>query len=119
MDPRCPGLSGNKGSLDSKLVRCSKCGNMVELFGDEVRVRCRCGQWVFGEALPACFQWCESAKQCMGTIEDFSQLMQKIEGAPDLEEQKRRLHELRMRIDAATEKCSNPEEREQRDDQRD
>jgi len=50
------------------MVACPSCGREVELFDDEPRVRCRCGQFVYHKAMPACVQWCASAQLCLGEV---------------------------------------------------
>ena len=108
---KCPGLSSGKGNLDSSLVECPGCGHEVEMFGDEFRVHCRCGKWVYSKALPSCFQWCDSAQQCLGTVDDFRPTLRKIQGAPDQERQKKRLEKLRRQIEDCLEGCADPQTR--------
>ena len=46
---------------------CPKCGAEVELFSDELRIKCRkCGEYVHKEKVPSCIEWCASARQCLG-----------------------------------------------------
>jgi len=62
---RCPGQDGRK--LRVAIYKCPECGEDVEIFSDESRVRCqKCKQWVYREKTPSCIEWCASAKQCMG-----------------------------------------------------
>jgi len=54
-------------NLRSALYKCPSCGNEVEMFSDELRIRCRkCKQFVYKENTPSCIDWCPSAKQCLG-----------------------------------------------------
>ncbi len=65
MPGRCPGMDSR--NLKVSLHRCPECGAEVEIFSDELRVRCqRCGTPVYREAAPACISWCASARQCLG-----------------------------------------------------
>src|SRR4030065_833100 len=65
MNTRCPGQDMRK--LRAALYKCPKCGNEVEMFSDELRIKCRkCGEYVYKEQTPSCIEWCPSAKQCLG-----------------------------------------------------
>ncbi len=49
------------------MYTCSKCGAEVEIFSDELRVRCyKCKEFVYKEMTPSCIDWCGSAKECLG-----------------------------------------------------
>jgi len=62
---RCPGHSDR--ILRAAIYLCPQCGNEVEIFSDEARVRCRrCGQHVYRERTPSCIEWCAAARQCLG-----------------------------------------------------
>ena len=62
---RCPGQDSR--NLRVELHRCPNCGYEVEIFSDEIKVRCpRCGENVFREKTPSCIDWCASARQCLG-----------------------------------------------------
>jgi ribosomal protein S27AE len=62
---RCPGQDGR--NLTASIHICPNCGAEVEMFSDEVRVRCRgCGAWVEKEAVPSCIEWCVQARACIG-----------------------------------------------------
>ena len=62
---RCPGQDMRK--LRVSLHKCPECGASVEIFSDEMRVKCqKCGQYVYKEKTPSCIDWCASARQCLG-----------------------------------------------------
>ncbi len=70
MAMHCPGRDSNT-KLDSEEVPCPGCGRLNEMFGDEQRIHCRCGAWVFRDVLPSCAQWCPAAAECFGEIKGF------------------------------------------------
>ena len=46
---------------------CPTCGAEVEIFSDELGVKCRkCGTKVYKEQTPSCIDWCSQARQCLG-----------------------------------------------------
>lgn len=62
---RCPGQDFRK--LRVELHKCPKCGNEVEIFSDESRVKChKCGEMVYRQKAPSCIDWCASARECLG-----------------------------------------------------
>jgi hypothetical protein len=80
MDTECPGKR-NVRKLDSLLVRCPKCSQVVEIFTDEMKARCRCGEVLLRESVPACISWCASAERCLGEVIDLRLIRQRIEAA--------------------------------------
>ena len=49
------------------MYMCSNCGTEVEMFSDELRIRCyKCKEFVYKETTPSCIDWCGSAKECLG-----------------------------------------------------
>jgi len=57
-----PGLK-----LRVSLHKCPNCGAEVEIFSDEIKVKClKCGEMVYREKIPSCIDWCASARQCLG-----------------------------------------------------
>lgn len=65
MTMKCPGQ--DMRNLTSAMYICPNCGSNVEMFSDELRVRCpRCRAFVNKEAVPSCIEWCPSARQCLG-----------------------------------------------------
>ena len=62
---KCPGQDMRK--LRVKLYKCPSCGAEVEIFSDEMRMKCqKCGEMVYREQAPSCIDWCASARQCLG-----------------------------------------------------
>ena len=62
---RCPGQENRM--LTASLHKCPKCGHMVEMFSDELRLICpKCKAEIVRETAPSCLQWCASARQCIG-----------------------------------------------------
>lgn len=65
MNTRCPGQ--DMRNLRVEVYKCPKCGAPVEIFSDELKVKCqRCGTRVYKENAPSCIEWCASARQCLG-----------------------------------------------------
>ena len=65
MYTRCPGQ--DMRNLRVSLYKCPNCGADVEMFSDELRVKCqKCGKKVYKENTPSCIDWCASARQCLG-----------------------------------------------------
>jgi DNA-directed RNA polymerase subunit RPC12/RpoP len=70
---KCPGQ--DMRNLRVSVHKCPNCGAEVEIFSDEMRVRCpKCRQMVYKEKVPSCIDWCASARQCLGE-ERWRQLM--------------------------------------------
>ena len=62
----CPGAIRIKEPTPED-VKCPNCGAEVEIFSDELRVRCqKCGTMVYREETPSCINWCAAARQCLG-----------------------------------------------------
>jgi len=65
MVTHCPGQDSR--NLKISLHKCPGCGAEVELFSDELKIKCRkCGTYVYKEKTPTCIEWCPSARQCLG-----------------------------------------------------
>jgi len=61
---KCPGLDTR--FLKAENRKCNRCGYSVEIFSDEIRVRCpKCKNSVYRE-IPSCIDWCQYARQCIG-----------------------------------------------------
>ena len=76
----CPGQ--DRRNLRVELYRCPGCGAEVEIFSNEVKVKCyRCGEMVYRERMPSCIDWCASARQCLGE-ERWKQLQDIVQQNP-------------------------------------
>jgi DNA-directed RNA polymerase subunit RPC12/RpoP len=65
MVTHCPGQDSR--NLKVSLHKCPGCGAEVELFSDELKIKCRkCGTYVYKEKTPSCLEWCPAARQCLG-----------------------------------------------------
>ena len=65
MTMKCPGQ--DMRNLRVSLHKCPKCGAEVEIFSDELKVKChKCGENVYKEKIPSCIDWCAYARQCLG-----------------------------------------------------
>lgn len=61
----CPGQDDR--DIKAKIIACPDCGYKVEIFSDEIHVKCpKCKGLVFNEILPSCVDWCKYAKECVG-----------------------------------------------------
>ena len=62
----CPGFEQFKG-LKSFTCKCPNCAKEVEIFSDEIKVKCqKCGEKIYRDKIPSCIEWCASAHQCLG-----------------------------------------------------
>ncbi len=67
MTSKCPGQDFRK--LRVSLHKCPNCGAEVEIFSDEIKIKCqKCGEMVYREKIPSCIDWCASARQCLGEV---------------------------------------------------
>lgn len=65
MTEKCPGQ--DKRNLKVECIICAACGYEVEIFSDEVKVRCpKCKKDICRQRLPSCVDWCKHAKDCIG-----------------------------------------------------
>ena len=65
MTIKCPGQDFR--NLRMELYKCPNCGAEVEIFSDEMKVKCqKRGERVYKEKIPSCIEWCASARQCLG-----------------------------------------------------
>ena len=100
MEMSCPGRESRK--LDSRVVRCPRCGAHVEIFSDEQKVRCRCGELILREALPSCIQWCPAAERCLGEVIDIREIRKRLaalqgKGGDYVERMRERIEDSRRR----------------------
>lgn len=69
MEIKCPGAATVKRP-ELVMVPCPKCGLENEMFTDEAKTTCEgCGEAVFREKKPSCFDWCQHAAKCLEAIE--------------------------------------------------
>jgi len=62
---RCPGQ--DMRNIKVSLYKCPNCGAEVEIFSDELRIKChKCGKYVYRDKTPSCIDWCAAARQCLG-----------------------------------------------------
>lgn len=62
---KCPGQDDR--SLKAETLTCPACGYKIEIFSDEIKVRCpKCKSFACKERLPSCVDWCKAAKECIG-----------------------------------------------------
>lgn len=65
MKLKCPGQDDR--NIKAEEIRCSGCGYRVEIFSDEIKIRCpKCKNTVIRQKLPSCVDWCKSARECLG-----------------------------------------------------
>ncbi|MDD5432565.1 MAG: phosphohydrolase [Candidatus Omnitrophica bacterium] len=62
---KCPGQDDR--NIKSESIKCPDCGYEIEIFSDEIKVRCpKCKHMACRVRLPACIDWCKHAKKCIG-----------------------------------------------------
>ena len=65
MFDKCPGAA-NMRTPTLKIKVCPECGEEVEIFSIDVKVKCsKCGFVVYNN-IESCIQWCLYAKECVG-----------------------------------------------------
>ena len=65
MISKCPGQDDR--NLRVEVLGCPDCGHQVEIFSDEIEVKCpRCKGLVCRARLPSCVDWCKMARECIG-----------------------------------------------------
>lgn len=65
MNDKCPGAA-NMRTPTLKIKDCPECGEEVEIFSTDVKVKCRnCGFNIYNN-IESCIQWCLYAKECVG-----------------------------------------------------
>ena len=81
----CPGSGSFKNPLPES-IQCISCGNEIEIWSDEMKVRCRkCGTINYKDRNLTCVEWCKFAKECLGP-ELYSKLMEEKNGITAKEE---------------------------------
>jgi NADH pyrophosphatase NudC (nudix superfamily) len=72
----CPGAA-NLRTPTLAIRKCPQCGEEVELFSNDVSVKCsNCGFVVYNDIL-SCVQWCKHAKECVGE-ETYHKIMAQV-----------------------------------------
>jgi NADH pyrophosphatase NudC (nudix superfamily) len=62
---RCPGAA-NIRTPTLAVRKCPQCGEEIEIFSNDVSVKCSsCGFTVYNDIL-SCVQWCKYARECVG-----------------------------------------------------
>jgi predicted RNA-binding Zn-ribbon protein involved in translation (DUF1610 family) len=62
---KCPGQDDR--NLKAEILTCLDCGYRIEIFSDEVKVKCpQCKSLVCRDRLPSCIDWCKFARECIG-----------------------------------------------------
>ena len=51
-----------------------KCGRNVEIWSDEIKAACKCGEVVFRDRQLTCVEWCPAAEQCVGDLVDVKKI---------------------------------------------
>ena len=65
MFDKCPGAADLRRP-EIKIKNCPECGEEVELFSTDIKVKCsNCGFLVYTD-FESCIKWCKYAKECVG-----------------------------------------------------
>jgi ribosomal protein S27E len=68
MFDHCPGAA-NIRTLTLSIKKCPQCGGEVEIFSNDISVKCdRCGFVIYND-IATCVQWCKHARECVGEEE--------------------------------------------------
>jgi hypothetical protein len=71
----CPGAA-NIQTPTLTIKKCPHCGAQVEVFSNDISVKCSgCGFTVYND-IESCIQWCRHAKECVGE-EMYNKLMER------------------------------------------
>jgi hypothetical protein len=63
----CPGSKEIRSPYPEDIT-CAFCGGKVEIWSDEPDASCKaCGKTVNREMKPSCIQWCQFARECVGS----------------------------------------------------
>jgi len=80
MFDHCPGAAHIRTPILS-IKKCPQCGGEVELFSNDVSVKCsECGFVVYND-IESCVRWCRHAKECVGE-EIYRKLMARKDASP-------------------------------------
>lgn len=62
----CPGSKIFKSPMPES-IQCSGCNEELEIWTDEIKVRCKkCGAVTYKSRMPSCIDWCKHAADCVG-----------------------------------------------------
>ncbi len=62
----CPGAANLK-TPTLAIKKCPQCGEEIEIFSNDISVKCgRCGFVVYNDMV-SCIQWCRHARECLGS----------------------------------------------------
>lgn len=75
MEAKCPGSAGVLRS-NIELLACPRCGGEIEIFTDEIKAECKCGQVVYND-INSCVEYCSYAEKCLGE-EKYKDIKKKI-----------------------------------------
>jgi endogenous inhibitor of DNA gyrase (YacG/DUF329 family) len=75
----CPGTATLRTPTLS-IRKCPQCGGEVELFSNDISVKCSGCGFVVRNDIESCIQWCRHAKECVG-VEMYRRLMER-KGSP-------------------------------------
>jgi hypothetical protein len=75
----CPGVA-NLRIPTFTFKKCSHCGEEVELFSNNISVKCSGCGFVVCNDIESCIQWCRHAKVCVG--EEMSRKLMERKSAP-------------------------------------
>ncbi len=66
MEMKCPGALLMREPVPEEVI-CLYCGNELEIWSDEARVKCRkCGNYYVRGMAQSCLDWCAAAEECVG-----------------------------------------------------
>ena len=72
MPAKCPGMNPENWKFDDiKQISCKKCGQPIEFWKDDVKIKCRkCGLYNFNPDLDnTCLSWCDKAVECIDNMD--------------------------------------------------
>lgn len=70
----CPGSKEIRTPYPEEL-KCLFCGHVSEIWSDEAETSCKsCKKAISREMKPSCIEWCQAAKDCVGS-EKYERLM--------------------------------------------
>ena len=81
----CPGAA-NLRTPTLAIKKCPQCSEEVELFSNDISVKCsNCGFVVYND-IESCVQWCRQAKECVGT-ETYDKIMMQLKSQVERNDQ--------------------------------